>query len=402
VVKSEVGHPVKVTVQLDVLLFGGGAAGLWCLDRIRRAGYHAILLESKALGAGQTIQAQGIIHGGGKYSLRGVRDFEAAKATSLMPDRWRRSLTGKLEPYLDETEILSDRCHLWLPRHSALARLQSWGGMTLALKAGLLATRPETVRKGDWPDAIRDSAVAVYSLAEPVIATGSFLKALAAHHRDAIFLYDAASIEFSARGVRVGDVFLQPHATVLAAGVGNGELLRRAGLSEGLMQRRPLSMVLLRGDLPQLFGHCIIGGKTGLTITTPVPGLWQIGGELAERLVGEENAKVARRLALAEIRRWLPRLDVRRAEIALYPAVRAEARTIAHRRPSGVHVSRLAPGKVVAWPTKLSMVPVLADEVFEILRLDLKAPGGYDEIPVWSKPEIAHYPWEEADWFAVN
>jgi hypothetical protein len=274
--------------------------------------------------------------------------------------------------------------------------------MRLALNAGLLATRPETVRRADWPEAIQDSALAVYSLAEPVIATGSFLKALAAHHRDMIFLYDAASVQFCATGVRVGDVFLQPHATVLAAGVGNGELLRRAGLEDGLMQRRPLGMVLLRGDLPQLFGHCIVGGKTGLTITTPVPGLWQIGGELAERLAGEENAEVARRLALAEIRRWLPRLDLRRAEIALYPAVRAEARTMAHRRPSGVHVSRLEPGKVVAWPTKLSMVPVLADEVFEILRLDLKGPGGYDEIPTWSKPEIAHYPWEEAEWFAVN
>jgi len=53
-------------MQLDVLIFGGGAAGLWCLDCFRRAGYHALLLESKALGSGQTIQAQGIIHGGGK------------------------------------------------------------------------------------------------------------------------------------------------------------------------------------------------------------------------------------------------------------------------------------------------------------------------------------------------
>jgi glycine/D-amino acid oxidase-like deaminating enzyme len=402
VAKSEIDHSIKVKVQLDVLLFGGGAAGLWCLDRIRRAGYHAILLESKALGAGQTIQAQGIIHGGGKYALRGVRDFEAVRATSLMPDRWRRSLTGELEPYLEDTEILSDRCHLWLPRHSAVAWLQSWGGMSLAIKTGLLATRPEKVSRDDWPEALHDSALTVYSLAEPVIATGSFLKALAAHHRTSIFLYDAASVQFSAAGVRVGDVFLQTHAMVLTAGVGNGDLLRRAGIEEDLMQRRPLGMVLLRGDLPRLFGHCVVGGKTGLTITTPTPGLWQIGGELAERLAGEENAKVARQLALDEIRRWLPRLDLRRAEIALYPAVRAEASTVAHRRPSGVHVSRIAPGKVIAWPTKLSMVPVLAEEVFEILRLDLKAPGGYDETPAWSKPEIARYPWEEAEWFAAS
>jgi hypothetical protein len=389
-------------MQLDVLLFGGGAAGLWCLDRIRRAGYHAILLESKALGSGQTIQAQGIIHGGGKYALRGVRDFEAVRATSLMPDRWRRSLTCELEPNLAKAQILSDHCHLWLPRDSAVAWLQSWGGVSFAAKTGLLATRPEKVSPADWPEVLRDSALAVYSLAEPVIATGSLLNALATLHRGSIFLYDAASVQFFPAGVRVGDVFLRPRAIVLAAGVGNGELLRRAGIEEDLMQRRPLGMVLLRGDLPRLFGHCIVGGKTGLTITTPVPGLWQIGGEIAERLAGEENPATARGLALDEIRRWLPRLDLRSAEIAIYQAVRAEGRTAAYRRPSGVHARRLAPGKVVAWPTKLSMVPVLAEKVFEILRLDLKAPGGYDEILQWPIPEVARYPWEEAEWFCVN
>jgi len=189
---------------------------------------------------------------------------------------------------------------------------------------------------------------------------------------------------------------------VLAAGVGNSELLRRAGLKEDLMQRRPLGMVLLRGDLPPLFGHCIVGGKTGLTITTPVRGVWQVGGEIAERLAGEENAAVARSMALSKIRRWLPRLDLRRAEIAIYRAVRAEARTAALRRPSGVHASPVAPATVVAWPTKLSMAPVLAEEVFEILQLDLKEPSGYDETPPWPTPDVAQYPWEKAEWFAVN
>jgi hypothetical protein len=168
------------------------------------------------------------------------------------------------------------------------------------------------------------------------------------------------------------------------------------------MQRRPLGMVLLRGDLPPLFGHCIVGGKTGLTITTPVPGLWQIGGEIAERLAYEGNLATARQLALGEIRRWLPGLEFKRAEIAIHHAIRAEARTAAIRRPSGVHASQIAPGMIVAWPTKLSMVPVLADEVFELVQLDLKAPGGYDETPSWPAPSVARYPWEEAQWFAVN
>jgi hypothetical protein len=161
-------------------------------------------------------------------------------------------------------------------------------------------------------------------------------------------------------------------------------------------------MVLLRGDLPPLFGHCIVGGKTGLTITTPVPGLWQIGGEIAERLAYEDNPATARQWALGEIRRWLPGLDLKGAETSMYRAIRAEARTAAIRRPSGVHASQIAPGMIVAWPTKLSMAPVLADEVFELVQLDLKAPGGYDETPSWPAPSVARYPWEEAQWFAVN
>jgi hypothetical protein len=168
------------------------------------------------------------------------------------------------------------------------------------------------------------------------------------------------------------------------------------------MQRRPLGMALVRGNLPPLFGHCIVGGKTGLTITTPVAGLWQIGGELAERLAGEPDSAAARRFALAEIRRLLPHIVLRAAEIAIYRAVRAEARTAAIRRPSGVHASKIAPGLMVAWPTKLSMAPVLADEIFELVQLDLGAPGGYEETPSWPSPTLARYPWEETEWFAVN
>ena len=389
-------------MRLDVLVFGGGAAGLWCLDRLRRGGYHAILLESDALGSGQTIRAQGIIHGGGKYALRGVRDFAAVEATSRMPERWRRCMAGELEPNLSTTRVLSQQCHLWLPRGSTVARLQSLGMMSLIAKAGLLATRPETVPREAWPAALVDSALAVYALAEPVIATGSFLASLAGQHRGFIFKYDSDSTRFTADGVHVNDLLLHPRCSIFTAGTGNAALLTKAGMAAEIMQCRPLQMVLLRGDLPPLFGHCVVGGKTGLTITTPIPGIWQIGGEIAERLASEDDLQKARCSALSEVRRWLPGLELQRAEIATYRAVRAEARTTAIRRPSGVHASQVAPGMIVGWPTKLSMAPVLADEVFELVRLHLKEPGGYDGAPSWPAPHLARYPWEEAEWFAVN
>jgi hypothetical protein len=62
----------------------------------------------------------------------------------------------------------------------------------------------------------------------------------------------------------------------------------------------------------------------------------------------------------------------------------------------------VAPGVIVAWPTKLSMAPVLADEVLQLIQLNVRSPGGYDELPSWPAPGVAPYPWEDAEWFAVN
>jgi glycerol-3-phosphate dehydrogenase len=391
-------------MRLDVLIFGGGAAGLWCLERFRGAGYHALLLESAALGAGQTIAAQGIIHGGGKYALRGVRDFAAVSATKAMPARWRASLAGKQQPDLSAVHVLSERCHLWLPKGSLLARVQSWGFMSVVAKAGLLSTPPEPLPEAAWPEALRGSALAVYALAEPVISTGSFLKAFAARHEKYIHRYDVAMLRLEGKTVRIGDVALEARALVLTAGEGNAALLARLGVDGDPMQRRPLGMVLLRGNLRPLFGHCIVGGKTQLTITAPEQGVWQVGGELAERLAGETDAQRARATALSEIHSRLPGIDLASVEIALYRAVRAEARTADQRRPSGVHAGELAPGVIGAWPTKLSMAPVLADEVFALAVKNLKQPAGYQHhpLPPWPAPGVARYPWEEAEWFPAR
>lgn len=391
-------------MRLDLLIFGGGAAGLWCLDSFRRAGYAAVLLESQALAHGQTIQAQGIIHGGGKYALRGVRDFAAVRATKKMPERWRQSLSGESEPDLRGTKVIADRCHLWLPRGSMSARALSWGLLPLVGKAGLLSTPPQQLPHSMWPAALRGSALAVYTLAEPVIATGSFVDALARPYRKWIFAYSLSDLQFAGEQVQIGDRFFQPRAMLFVAGTGNADLMCRAGIRGDLMQRRSLKMVLLRGPtLPELFGHCIMRGKTQLTVTTPTPGIWQVGGEIAEQLAIQENLEDGRQSAMNEIQRCFPGLDFSGVEIALYTATRAEAKTAAQKRPSGVHVSQVAPKIFVGWPTKLSMAPILAEEAFALVHVELKKPAAYEEPSApWPTPPVARYPWEEAEWFTAR
>jgi hypothetical protein len=96
-------------------------------------------------------------------------------------------------------------------------------------------------------------------------------------------------------------------------------------------------------------------------------------------------------------------MDFSDVEIAIYSAMRAEAKTAQQKRPSGVHVSRVAPNIVVGWPTKLSMAPLLAEEVFSEAHAELQEPAGYEEPAIpWPTPAVARYPWEEVEWFTAH
>ena len=62
---------MSTTLDTDICIIGGGVAGLWLNARLRKAGYHTVLIERGALGGGQSVKSQGIIHGGIKYALGG-------------------------------------------------------------------------------------------------------------------------------------------------------------------------------------------------------------------------------------------------------------------------------------------------------------------------------------------
>src|SRR5258708_11558635 len=99
-------------MDIDVLIFGGGAAGLWLLDELARRGDRVLLLEAGRLGQGQTVGSQGIIHGGLKYTLQGLLT-PAAREIREMPEVWRQALAGTRAPDLRQTRLRSNVCHLW-------------------------------------------------------------------------------------------------------------------------------------------------------------------------------------------------------------------------------------------------------------------------------------------------
>jgi hypothetical protein len=163
-------------------------------------------------------------------------------------------------------------------------------------------------------------------------------------------------------------------------------------------------MVMLRGsNLPPLNGHCTDGAATRVTITStrdfsdrPV---WQIGGQVSERGVAMEPAALIR-FARDELIAVLPGVNLRGVEWATYPVDRAEASN-AGARPSDV--SLLRDGNVItAWPTKLALVPRLAQRIQAMVDSALTGRAGESDVrsppppPDWPRPVVALPPWETA------
>ncbi len=423
------------TVSPDLVIFGGGAAGLWILDEATRAGYSGLLLEAASLGAGQTSASQGIIHGGLKYSLRGWPSSSAA-AIRDMPALWRDCLGGRREPKLTDTRVLAEYCHLWHTRH-LLSR-----AALLGARFGL-RVRPARLPREAWPAALRACPGWVYRLGEPVISADSLLRNLAARHFDKILSIDirhGLSVEVAA-GPRVREItllaptrptpgatseapggvagtatvaappraalrlVLRPAAVVLAAGGGNAALRVSLGLAENAMQRRPLHMVLVRGSLPTLYGHCVDGAATRVTITTHTDAegraVWQVGGQIAEVGVGMERGPLIEH-ARRELACVLPGVDFTGTQWATYRIDRAEAATRKGPRPRDAVVLR--EGNVItAWPTKLALVPRLAARVCELLGPPVGGPPGLEVLQVWPRPAVARPPWEwEETWSCAS
>ena len=372
----------KETLSANVIIYGGGIAGLWILDELRRAGIEAVLLEKRGLGDGQTVASQGIIHGGLKYMFDG-HVTTSVKAIAEMPATWRECLAGKREPNLSGTTVRSDCCYLW--GTGSLKSRVFMAGSTIALRAA-----PEPVEKSDWPAALREVKGKVMRVPEQVIDPVSLMQTLAQRNCGRIF----------------SSTDMDTHASffILAAGEGNAELRKSLGLSENVMQRRPLHMVMARGDLPELFGHCVGGAKPRITVTTARDSagrtIWQIGGQIAEDGVKMSVQELVKHTA-NELEECVPGLDLHGVEISTYRIDRAEAATGTGQRPEDVHI--LKEGNVMTvFPTKLALAPRLAQRVIE--EINVQRSTSNVQLPEnWAEPEVAKPPWErEAQWFSAR
>lgn len=380
-------------VVVDVAIFGGGIAGLWLLDVVRRAGHSAVLFEAHALGRGQSVASQGIIHGGAKYTFGFALD-SAVRELREMPATWSAALDGAAgQPDLRQARVLSDQTYMWLPR-------QLGGGLLGAFSRLVMRSRMQRIPREQWPDGLQsDAPGSVYALDERVFDVPSVIAALRDTHRDAVRAIPGGEAPAITDGrVRVGDVVVDAQRFVLTAGAGNETLMRAAGIEGVGAQRRPLHQVLVAGMKPAVYAHCVgRSTKPVATVTShPTPDgdhVWNVGGDLAEQGASSEPEAL-----IETARRTLPPLfpgaDFGAARYAAFRVDRAEGAVEGGGRPGGPMIAE-RDDVIVAWPTKLALAPVLADRVLGSLAKSIRAVAPQIEaLASLPEPEVARPPWE--------
>lgn len=392
------------STDVDIAVIGGGVAGLWILNRLCRMGYDAVLFERSALGCGQTLASQGIIHGGGRYLINDA----AGKHGSMMrdmPSQWRACFAGKGDLDLKGVKRLSGTQHLWYPT-------MSLDGATRFCERATSSGVPVT-KLLNVPAVLRKLGLnhgKLYRLREDVIDMSSLLEQLAKPWPERI--YQAEFVSANADSCHMNSIHLQTamglislraHYFIFAAGSGNEQVAKILGLLNGTTQRRPLRQIMVRPCGDALYMHCISNDpRPLLTITTHRSEgqyVWYIGGLVAARAAAltEREAIV---LAMNELKGLFPNLELRNYEWSTYPVDRAEAYA-SGLLPYGP-VLRMWNNVAIAWPTKMTLVPMLGAQVVawivqqrlvrNIQPIDLQL----------QHPVVGCPPWAQASWEQIR
>ncbi|PCI38202.1 MAG: FAD-dependent oxidoreductase [Thiotrichales bacterium] len=384
---------IKQKITVDVVIIGGGIAGLWTLHRLHALGLYAILLENATLGGKQTMHSQGIIHSGTKYALTGTAN-QAANALAAMPELWQDCLSGKDNSAIDlsQVEILSTQQFLW-STNALSAKLSNF------FASKIVRSSMQPVAANQYPELFKNKLFNgnIYALQEPVLNTHSLVTALVKPLQQYIYKIDFLT--------KVNNDLIITHDNnkltitaqhyIFTAGTGN---------NQKIMQLRPLHMVAVKlnnNNPSKLFAHCIeaqasLNATPTVTITSHVNNageiIWYLGGKIAETGVAKtENEQIA--FARQELQRCLPWVNL----AGTWQSIRidrAEPYQANGKKPYSFSIETRG-DQTIAWPVKLVLAPILAETIATKLQLKPQAIQNIDLLKYLPRPDIATPFWEQ-------
>ncbi len=380
-------------LSYDIVICGGGVAGLWLLNVLKNEGYSLLLVEPNAVGGIQTIASQGMIHGGQRYLL-GNNSSPHAQSVSSLPARWDACLSGQGEIDLTSVHLLSDTQVMW-PAGGSLSYV------ALNTASYLVRANSRKLPKHEVPEALSASNITVYELPEKVLDVSSLIYALSRPHKDSIRRETVDSLKRDG-SLTISGKKVNAQAIICVAGLGNEEFLRMLRAPTQSSQRRPLRQLMVKTMQFPLYGHGITTSyKPRVTITSyPLPTggyVWYLGGAIAGhalKLTNDEAIAYAKK----EMMDIFPSFDWSDKEWGTWYGYRAEPYMRNGRLPDSAVIQEYG-SAIVAWPTKLTLVPLLGDKVLSFLaRKRIK--------PMFASPIIfnevdlvyAELPWDSVEW----
>jgi glycine/D-amino acid oxidase-like deaminating enzyme len=388
------------TSNYDIVICGAGVAGLWLLNVLMAAGFSVLLIEKNTAGGTQTMASQGMIHGGQRYML-GVSPSNHAESVGPLPERWDACLEGRGEIDLRGVRVLSQAQLMW-PTGGQLTNL-ALNAATHTLKAKM-----RKINVNEVPEALAGFyRRPIYELPEKVMDIASLVEVLSKPH---VHRIRSGRVEaLSREGVlKVNDSYITAQVVICTAGLGNEEFLNMLGVGDGCSQQRPIRQIMVKPMPFTLYGHGITTSyKPRITVTShPLDTggyVWYLGGAIADEVLTLSEDE-AIKYAQKEMRSLFEHIDWSDKKWATWNGTRAEAFSSSGRLPNGPVIQEYD-NVFVAWPTKLTLTPLLGDQVFYLLEKKGVRPKFSESISQTSSlgfSPIGNLPWEYADWTSTN
>jgi len=387
-----------MTTKIDIAIIGAGIAGLWTHAYLRGKGYNCLLLESNAIGGGQTLASQGIIHSGLKYAFAGKIN-KLAQSISAMPDLWRAALRGEGDVDLGAARMNAASQYLLIPKGLM-------GGLVKLVMKQALGGNVRNVPADEWPPEIKDTGFkgSVVFMDEPVLDIESVIRALVAPYQDSIKRIDTPD-----------DVvgFLKRHnieaqRIIYTAAATNHVAAKTAAHDEGLQtQSRPLLMGFMKPAPFPLYAHLVgQSDKPVATITTHEMSdgtlCWYLGGGVAER-DKDANPSEVYKAAMKGFNKYLPHVDLSGVQWSTLPIDRIEGKSDKDGWMPDTPTIHSAGDNIYCWPTKLTFAPLLAERIGAMLEESGAAPShtqsNFDALP---SADYATAPWNKAQWTTLK